>query len=108
LRNLELSLLGDPNCHIDFIHVLQGAEATAHRRWKEMQEILKWDLPVKLNLVPDTSNAAEAIMREIHQRDCGTVVLGKRGLSRIKRLFLGSVSAAVLHRLGDRTLILID
>jgi nucleotide-binding universal stress UspA family protein len=34
--------------------------------------------------------------------------MGKRGLSRIKRLFLGSVSAAVLHGLGDRTLVLID
>jgi 2,4-dienoyl-CoA reductase (NADPH2) len=108
LRNLEQSLMRNPAFHLDFIHVLQGKEATARRRWTEMQKILGWDKPAELGFLPMTSNAAESILREIRQRDCGTVVLGKRGLSRIKRLFLGSVSAAVLHGLSDRTLVLID
>jgi nucleotide-binding universal stress UspA family protein len=108
LRNLERSLMSNPAFHLDFIHVLQGAEPAARRRWKEMQKILRWEQPAQLEIVPMPSNAAESILEEVRRRNCGTVVLGKRGLSRIKRLFLGSVSAAVLHGLGDRTLILID
>jgi 2,4-dienoyl-CoA reductase (NADPH2) len=108
LRNLEQSLMPNPAFQLDFIHVLQGTEEAARRRWNEMQKILGWDTPAELGFVPMTGNAAESILREIQQRDCGTVVLGKRGLSRIKRLFLGSVSAAVLHGLGGRTLVLID
>jgi len=108
LRNLEQSLMCNPAFHLDFIHVLEGAESAARRRWNEMQKILGWDKPAELDIVPMTSHAAESILGEVRQRDCGTVVLGKRGLSRIKRLFLGSVSAAVLHGLGDRTLVLID
>jgi nucleotide-binding universal stress UspA family protein len=73
-----------------------------------MQKILGWEQPAQLEIVPMPSNAAESILDEVRRRNCGTVVLGKRGLSRIKRLFLGSVSAAVLRGLGDRSLILID
>jgi 2,4-dienoyl-CoA reductase (NADPH2) len=108
LRNLEQTLMQNPAFRFDFIHVLQGAESSARNRWKEMQKILGWDQPAKLDIIPMASNAAESIATEIRQRDCGTVVMGKRGLSRIKRLFLGSVSAAVLRGLGDRTLVLID
>jgi 2,4-dienoyl-CoA reductase (NADPH2) len=108
LRNLEYSFMRNPALRLDFIHVLQDAESKARRRWKEMQKILRWETPAELGMIPMTSSVAESILREVHRRDCGTVVLGKRGLSRIKRLFLGSVSAAVLHGLGDRTLVLID
>jgi 2,4-dienoyl-CoA reductase (NADPH2) len=108
LRHLEYSFMRNPAFHLDFIHVLQGSESSARRRWREMQAILRWDNPAELIVVPMASDAAESILREVRRREGGTVVLGKRGLSRIKRFFLGSVSAAVLHGLDDRTLVLID
>jgi nucleotide-binding universal stress UspA family protein len=48
------------------------------------------------------------ILRELRTGGYGTRVMGKRGLSRIKRLFLASVSAPMLQGLDTPLLILID
>jgi len=43
-------------------------------------------------------NAAEAVLTEAHDGGYELIVLGRRGLSTLKELLLGSVSQAVLHR----------
>jgi 2,4-dienoyl-CoA reductase (NADPH2) len=108
LRNLQRTLVGSPEVEIDVIHVLQGAEVQARKRWSEMLAVLGWTAPVALRLLPLDGSVAETVLRELEEGDFGTIVMGKRGLSRMKRLFLGSVSAAVLKGSGDRTMVLVD
>jgi len=109
LRLLSHSLkLRNPDFHIDFVHVLQGSVADAMRRWDELTKILGWEKNFDLRLLPSGGNVAEVLLDEIRSKGYGTIVMGKRGLSRIKRMLLGSVSAAVLHGLEDQTLALVD
>jgi len=110
LRHLEQMFMAQPELRLDFVHVLQekGDETRALKRWREIHKILGWRQPVPLRTVPGTGGVSAAILRELRQGDFGTLVMGKRGLSRIKQFLLGSVSSAVLQRLTTQTLLLID
>jgi 2,4-dienoyl-CoA reductase (NADPH2) len=108
LRHLTQSLMVDPELRLDFLHVLQGDESAAMKRWREMHTILGWESPVQLRLVPRTGEVGATILGELKNGEFGTIVMGKRGLSRIKHLLLGSVSSAVLQGLSNQTILLID
>ncbi|MFO7706969.1 MAG: universal stress protein [Desulfobacterales bacterium] len=108
LRNLEHALMDGPGLRFDLIHVLQGAEAEARKRWAEIRRVLDGHEWPPLRLVQPHGTVAQSILSEIHTGGYGTLVIGKRGLSRIKRLFLGSVSATVLQGLDAQSLVLID
>jgi len=97
-----------PDLKLDFLHVLQEKEARAHKRWCEIHKVLGWRKPLPLRVVSPGGDVAATILHELNQGDFGTLVMGKRGLSRIKQFLLGSVSAAVLKRLTTQTLLLID
>lgn len=108
LRYLMQSLMVQPQFHLDFVHVLEGNESTALKRWRDMHAILGWKVPAQLRIVPRTGDVAATILGELQEGRFGTIVMGKRGLSRIKQLLLGSVSSAVLQGLSNQTLLLID
>jgi 2,4-dienoyl-CoA reductase-like NADH-dependent reductase (Old Yellow Enzyme family)/nucleotide-binding universal stress UspA family protein len=108
MRLLSHSLLQNPAFTLDFVHVLQGKDAEALKRWEDMRKILGWDERHALRFLPSQQPVGEVLLREIHQGRYGTVIMGKRGISRIKRMLLGSVSAAVLHHLTDQSIVLID
>lgn len=108
LRLLSHSLLRNPDFNADFVHVLQGSAVEARRRWQEFAKILDWDRHFDLRLLPAVRSVEDVLLHEIRDGRHGTIVMGKRGISRIKRLLLGSISAAVLHGLADQTLVLID
>jgi 2,4-dienoyl-CoA reductase (NADPH2) len=108
MRLLSHSLLRNPAFDFSFVHVLQGAAAQALKRWEELRKILEWDDRYELKLIAQKGGVAETLLGEIHRGQYGTLVMGKRGLSRIKRMLLGSVSAAVLHHLTDQSIVLID
>jgi 2,4-dienoyl-CoA reductase (NADPH2) len=110
LHHLEQSFMTRADVKLDFVHVLQSEEAVAGalKRWREIHKILGWQTAAPLRTVPRTGDVAATILRELRSGDFGTLVMGKRGLSRIKQLLLGSVSSAVLQGLTNQTLLLID
>jgi 2,4-dienoyl-CoA reductase (NADPH2) len=73
-----------------------------------MKEAVNLQSDAPLKLIPSRGNLTAAIIEEITAHPYGTVVMGKRGLSGIKRLMLGSVSRAVLRRIDRQSLFLVD
>lgn len=108
LRHLEQTFMTRPEFKVDFLHVVQKEETRALKRWRDIHKILGWREPAPLRMVASQEDVAATILHELNQGDFGTLVMGKRGLSRIKQFLLGSVSAAVLKRLATQTLLLID
>jgi len=108
LKGVSHSLAGKPGLTIDYVHLLEGPAGEIKRRWEEAGRLLGWEEEPRLTLLPSRGNVAQELLAIIAQGGYGTVVMGKRGRSRIKRWLLGSVSAGVLRGLKDQTLILVD
>jgi len=107
LRHLEKTIMTHTEFEVDFLHVVQG-ESRPLKRWRDIHKILGWREPVPLRVVASRGSVPATILHELRNGDFGTLVMGKRGLSRIKQFLLGSVSAAVLQQLTNQTLLLID
>jgi 2,4-dienoyl-CoA reductase (NADPH2) len=110
LRHLAQTFMTQPEFQPVYLHVLQREEneAGALKRWREIHKILGWHNPVPLHMVLLEGDVPATILHELRHGDFGTLVMGKRGMSRIKQFLLGSVSAAVLQELTNQTLLLID
>jgi nucleotide-binding universal stress UspA family protein len=52
---------------------------------------------ISFKFITGTSSRAGAIVEEARREGYGTIVLGRRGLSRVAEFFMGSVSNKVLH-----------
>jgi 2,4-dienoyl-CoA reductase (NADPH2) len=108
LMFLRQTYLNKAGLHLRFIHVLSGPLRRAERRWEEIRQIVGIHENTPLDLIDGKGRISEAILDQIRAGDYGTIVMGKRGLSGIKRLLLGSVSTGVLRGLTDQSLFLID
>ncbi|WDP90709.1 MAG: hypothetical protein HUN04_13790 [Desulfobacter sp.] len=109
LRTLGQTLMQIPLFSFDFIHIETGSTAAAPSlTWNEAVKITGMDRSIPLERIRTTSEVVPALAELIHRRDYGTIAMGKRGISGIKRWLLGSVSAGLLRQLNDRSLFLID
>lgn len=54
-------------------------------------------------ILSGVDSRSEAIVREAEEGDFGTIVLGRKGVSRIEEFFIGSVSEQVIHSGRDFT-----
>lgn len=108
LRYVEQFLSGKPDFSFDFVHICKGSTKEAENRWARLCSIIESDEKYHLRLIPSGKDASTVLLDLIKTGGYGTVVMGKRGLSGIKRLLLGSVSAHILRNLRDETLFLID
>mgnify|MGYP006275369183 CR=1 FL=1 len=95
---------------LDFIHVLIGKNRAdqAVKQWERLKAVAGIGDKVDLSLLRARTDAASAIVRQVRTGGYGTVVMGKRGMSGLKRRIPGSVSARVQTRLTDRTIYLVD
>jgi len=55
------------------------------------------DTHITTKVVDGSRSAAGDILKEAHSSDCGTIVLGRRGVSGVKEFFMGSVASKVLQ-----------
>lgn len=100
--------IGKKGFELVFIHVLAGPKDPAQKRWKDLIKIADLDGNIRLTRVPVSSSVSDTILKCAKAENYGTIIMGKRGLSGIKRLLLGSVSAGVLRGLTGQSLFLID
>ena len=56
---------------------------------------------IDTKIVPRMASRAAAIVEEARKNECGTIVIGRRGLSDLEDLFLGSMSNKVLQIAED-------
>ena len=94
---------------VQVIHFSNEPAEKSQRHWRQMKKICAMpDIELPLEIIKPEHPLAEEILELARRRDCGTVLMGKRGLSGLKRMVLGSVSARVLNGLAGQSLILVD
>ncbi len=75
----------------------QAAQAAAQRAFDETREALGSDMVERVEQETSIGDPAEEIIRYTEDDQTIMVVLGRRGLSRMKSLMLGSVSDKVIR-----------
>jgi 2,4-dienoyl-CoA reductase-like NADH-dependent reductase (Old Yellow Enzyme family)/nucleotide-binding universal stress UspA family protein len=91
-----------------FLHVLSEPGPAVEKQWKAFLKITGIDKDLPLKLLPSTGNVAFDLLKFVAEGNFGTIIMGKRGVSGIKRWLLGSVSAGVLRGLTNQSLFLVD
>jgi nucleotide-binding universal stress UspA family protein len=109
------SMMDITDCQVKLLHVIRGleswtAEASEELRTAEiaattlLQESIDRLERAGLNrdristeIRSGAASRAESIVEEARNAGCGTIVVGRRGLSRVKEFFMGRVSKKVLQ-----------
>lgn len=97
-----------PGYRLRFIHVFKNNRNHSLRRWAELKRVVDLETDASLKLIPSQGNVTTAILNEITSGQYGTIVMGKRGLSGLKRLLLGTISRAILRKTDQQSLFLVD
>jgi len=107
LRFLSYGFLGRPGFRFRFVHVLAGAPQAARVRWSKMLPISGWDTDTPLAVLPPGSGGVAQTLLEA-AAGWDYLVVGRRGMSRIKTLLLGSVSRRILRAAPDATVVIVS
>ncbi|SMC18815.1 Nucleotide-binding universal stress protein, UspA family [Desulfacinum hydrothermale DSM 13146] len=66
------------------------------------------DEQIEEHFAVESQEVASVIVSRAETLQCSTIAMGRRGLSRVKELFLGSVSKSVTGRAKGRTVWVVD
>jgi nucleotide-binding universal stress UspA family protein len=112
--NLFHAIRSDQSVHSGIGHLffpkesLEEAEAGATAIFDKAKRRLKeagfTSDQINTKLVSGVPSRAEAIVKEAREGDYGTIVLGRRGLSKVQEFLLGRVSNKVIHIIRRRAL----
>ena len=108
LMFLKQAFMGRAGLNLHFVHVRSDPERTIEQRWLKIKQIVHLDAHIPLRMIATKGDIAEDLLEFIQGRRFDTIIMGRRGVSRIKRWLLGSVSAKLLRHVTDETLFLID
>ena len=108
LMFVRQSYMGQPAFNLNFVHVADSLQEPVVQRWHELKKILDFDEDARLQIFARKSDIATDLFNIITAGGYGTIIMGKRGFSGIKRWLLGSVSAGILHKLKDQSLFWVD
>jgi 2,4-dienoyl-CoA reductase (NADPH2) len=108
LRFLQQNYMDKKAFQLNFVHVAAKHSSPPQQRWAELKRVAGIREEIPLEVIITQADVVSILNQRIHGGNYGTVVMGKRGLSGIKRWLLGSVSAGVLRQLTGQSLILID
>jgi nucleotide-binding universal stress UspA family protein len=88
------------------------AEEKMHEIFREAQTLLLKggfsQEQIKTHYSVQSTDVAQVILNEAKALDCSTIVLGRRGLGRVKEFFLGSVSNKVTKFARAMTVWVVD
>jgi nucleotide-binding universal stress UspA family protein len=101
------------NLDFHFVHIRSASEdqADAHlieKRWEKMKKLVGLKPDTTLQVKPSNGQVADAIVKILKTEGFDTIIMGRRGISRMKYLLMGSVSGGVLRHLTHETLMVID
>ena len=103
------------DCEVTLLHVIRGLESWTADASEELQRAEKAATTlleesvdrlertglnrnrIATKISSGAASRAEAIVDEARNSGCGTIVVGRRGLSRVKEFFMGRVSKKVLQ-----------
>jgi len=112
--NLFHAIRGDLSAHPGIAHLffpkesLEEAEAAAiavfEKAKRRLEETGFTSGQINTKLVSGVPSRAEAIVKEARDGDYGTIVIGRRGLSKVQEFFLGRVSNKVIHIIRRRAI----
>ncbi len=108
LAFLRQLYIGRSEFQLNFLHVLTGPKKSAEHRWKELKRIMELDENIEIQCIAKDREISNTILEFVKAGNYGTIVMGKRGRSGIKRWLLGSVSTGVLRGLTEQSLFLVD
>ncbi len=97
----EIHRLYSPVKYREFTRKEMTAELTSAR--KKLVDLGFKPHQISFEQISGVASRAGAIVAEAKQNSYGTIVMGRRGLSRVRDFFIGRVTNKVIHLARDRT-----
>jgi nucleotide-binding universal stress UspA family protein len=103
------AMMGDDNREVGLIHVIRGENENFIKEEKErinpvfdeararLIESGFKSSQIKTRIITGTHSRAGAIFEEAKSQGYGTIVVGRRGLSKVRDFFMGRVSHKIIH-----------